>query len=234
MHVGVTQNQHRVRFLGVQHMFGADQSLPEHSSERRGVHPESVIGRPDPQIPEEDAVQQVVVVLAGVHQDVWVTASSAGMTRDNRISSGGSRRPSSPSVSQHGPVTGEQPAGGVPVVALCSRSSRALGTRRGPGPPERCPVLRSRTRRWSRASCELVLAHLGYVVPPHGGHVDHDRLSAVDVERCDLAVEEPPDPNPCATRDDHESLDFVQAVMLTSRHTGRVEERNVCPGLRAI
>ena len=68
--VRVSEDEDGVRTHLTEHPLGPDERPAEDGAERRGVDPEVVVRGPQLQLVEEDLVELVVVVLAGVDQHV--------------------------------------------------------------------------------------------------------------------------------------------------------------------
>ena len=68
--VGVAEHEERVGPLGGQHGLGLAQDVAERGAQRGDVHVEHVVGQAQAQLLEEDLVELVVPVLAGVHEHV--------------------------------------------------------------------------------------------------------------------------------------------------------------------
>ena len=66
--VGVAEDQHRIGAFAAQDRFDGGQNAAKHRAERGRVDAEEMIGAPHAEIREEDLVELVVVVLAGVDQ----------------------------------------------------------------------------------------------------------------------------------------------------------------------
>lgn len=76
--VGVTEDEHGIRALCVEHRLDRDQDMAEHPAERGRIDIEEHIGLAQAEILKKDLVQFVVVILSGMHDHVIHVAVERG------------------------------------------------------------------------------------------------------------------------------------------------------------